>query len=43
MGHLLSFDVEEYFQVEAAAEAVRREDWLEYDRRLDSSVAKSLS
>ena len=41
--HLLSFDVEEYFQVEAAARSgVRREDWQGFATRLGPSVDRVL-
>jgi len=41
--HLLSFDVEEYFQVEAAARSgVRREDWQGFAARLGPSVDRVL-
>lgn len=43
MRHMLSFDVEEYFQVEAAAAGVRREAWPEYEPRLGRSIEKILS
>jgi len=36
--HVLSFDVEEYFQVEAAAARVCPEDWANWPCRLDSAV-----
>lgn len=39
--HLLSFDVEEYFQVEAAAR-VRREQWDSYPKRLAPHVDRIL-
>ena len=43
MVHLLSFDVEEYFQVEAAARSgVRREDWQGFATRLSPSVDRVL-
>jgi polysaccharide deacetylase family protein (PEP-CTERM system associated) len=35
---MLSFDVEEYFQVEAAASAVSRDEWETLPRRLPASV-----
>ena len=42
--HMLSFDVEEYFQVQAAAEGgVRVEDWASYERRLPASIEKVLA
>lgn len=40
--HILSFDVEEYYQVEAAAARVRPEDWQDYPSRVESSVDKAL-
>lgn len=40
--HLLSFDVEEYFQVEAAAAGVPREDWDSLGKRLAPCVRKLL-
>lgn len=40
--HMLSFDVEEYFQVEAAAADVCPERWYEYPRRLLPSVERIL-
>ena len=36
--HLLSFDVEEYFQVEAAAAGVPRNQWMRYPKRLGGAV-----
>jgi len=36
--HVLSFDVEEYFQVEAAAAHVSRADWPNYPSRVERSV-----
>ncbi len=43
MGHMLSFDVEEYFQVEAASCGVRRDAWGGYERRRDGCIEKILS
>lgn len=40
--HMLSFDVEEYFQVEAAAEAVHRNQWSDYQKRLTPCVERIL-
>lgn len=41
--HCLSFDVEEYFQVEAAARCgIRREDWPQYAARLAPAVDRVL-
>ncbi|MFO8012485.1 MAG: DUF3473 domain-containing protein [Phycisphaerae bacterium] len=41
--HLLSFDVEEYFQVEAAARGgVTPDDWATYPRRLAPAVDRAL-
>jgi len=39
---LLSFDVEEYFQVEAAAAHVRREDWESLPKRLEPALDRIL-
>ena len=36
--HLLSFDVEEYFQVEAASAGVPRDQWTRYPKRLGPAV-----
>ena len=41
--HWLSFDVEEYFQVEAAARCVKRSQWESIPRRLDGAVDRILS
>jgi polysaccharide deacetylase family protein (PEP-CTERM system associated) len=44
MKHILSFDVEEYFQVQAAAEGgVRVEDWSNYACRLAEPIDRILS
>jgi len=40
--HLLSFDVEEYFQVEAASPGVPRDQWDDYPRRLEPAVDRVL-
>jgi len=40
--HLLSFDVEEYFQVEAAARGVPRDQWDDYPKRLAPAVDRIL-
>ena len=40
--HLLSFDVEEYFQVEAAAATVPRRHWGCYEKRLEPVVGRIL-
>jgi len=40
--HMLSFDVEEYFQVEAAAAAVKAEQWESMPRRLAPVVGQVL-
>ncbi|MFW6061564.1 MAG: XrtA system polysaccharide deacetylase [Planctomycetota bacterium] len=40
--HLLSFDVEEYFQVEAARHCVSRDEWLHRPRRLAGPVERIL-
>jgi polysaccharide deacetylase family protein (PEP-CTERM system associated) len=40
--HMLSFDVEEYFQVEAAARAVSRDRWDELPPRLPAAVDRVL-
>jgi polysaccharide deacetylase family protein (PEP-CTERM system associated) len=40
--HLLSFDVEEYFQVEGAAAGVARQDWPRIARRLPATVDRVL-
>jgi len=40
--HILSFDVEEYFQVEAAAACVPRDTWDSIPRRLEPAVARIL-
>ena len=43
MTHMLSFDVEEYFQVQAAAEGgVRVGDWRSYQRRLPAVIDRTL-
>ena len=36
--HVISFDVEEYFQVEAAAAFVRPADWANYPSRVEKSI-----
>ena len=41
--HLLTFDVEEYFQVEAAARRLRPADWDSYPRRLAPCVDRILA
>ena len=42
--HILSFDVEEYFQVQSAAEGgVRAEDWGNHERRLAPAIETILS
>ncbi len=41
--HFLSFDVEEYFQVEAAAHRISTDDWSTLDKRLPKSVDKILA
>jgi polysaccharide deacetylase family protein (PEP-CTERM system associated) len=41
--HLLSFDVEEYFQVEAAAHRISPDDWPAFENRLPKSVDQILS
>ena len=38
MKHLLSFDVEEYFQVEAASSGIPRDEWDSYPRRLSPAM-----
>jgi polysaccharide deacetylase family protein (PEP-CTERM system associated) len=40
--HVLSFDVEEYFQVEAAGRTVRPEDWPNFTSRLQAPIARIL-
>jgi polysaccharide deacetylase family protein (PEP-CTERM system associated) len=40
--HLLSFDVEEYFQVEGAAAGVARQDWPRIAKRLPAAVDRVL-
>jgi polysaccharide deacetylase family protein (PEP-CTERM system associated) len=42
MKHLLSFDVEEYFHVEAAASSLPREQWETLEKRLPDSVERLL-
>jgi len=42
MVHLLTFDVEEYFQVQAAAGTVRAEDWPRFGQRLEPVVDRLL-
>ena len=42
-GHWLSFDVEEYFQVEAAARCVPRDQWPAREKRLPAAVDRILS
>ena len=39
---MLSFDVEEYFQVEAAAGSVCRADWAHFPRRLEAGLERIL-
>ena len=41
--HILSFDVEEYFQVEAAARDIKPEQWDDFEKRLPASVDLILS
>ena len=41
--HLLSFDVEEYFQVEAAARRVAPAQWDSFDKRLPAAVDRILT
>jgi len=41
--HVLSFDVEEYFQVEAASARVRPADWPSYPSRVEPSVDRILN
>jgi len=43
ISHLLSFDVEEYFQVEAAAFCVRPETWELYEKRLAPCIERILT
>jgi polysaccharide deacetylase family protein (PEP-CTERM system associated) len=40
--HMLSFDVEEYFQVEAAAAKIDFRDWASFEKRLAPSVDRIL-
>jgi len=40
--HVLSFDVEEYFQVEAAAAKVRPRDWQQFPTRIEPAVERIL-
>ncbi len=40
--HMLSFDVEEYFQVEAAAARVSADDWTRYESRIRPCVERIL-
>lgn len=42
MEHLLSFDVEEYFQVEAAASAIGPDQWMTYPTRLTPVITRIL-
>jgi polysaccharide deacetylase family protein (PEP-CTERM system associated) len=41
--HMLSVDVEEYFQVEAASAGVTRDQWESIPRRLDASMDRALN
>jgi polysaccharide deacetylase family protein (PEP-CTERM system associated) len=41
--HMLSLDVEEYFQVEAASAGVSRDQWESIPRRLDASMDRALN
>ncbi len=41
--HLISFDVEEYFQVEAAAAGVPRDRWESFEKRLSPAVDRILA
>jgi polysaccharide deacetylase family protein (PEP-CTERM system associated) len=40
MRHVLSFDVEEYFQVESLRNAIRRDDWDRWPSRLRPAMAR---
>jgi polysaccharide deacetylase family protein (PEP-CTERM system associated) len=40
--HVLTVDVEDYFQVEAFADNVRREDWDQYPSRVDANTRRVL-
>ncbi len=42
LAHHLSFDVEEFFQVEAAVKCVDRDDWASFASRLDEPVGRIL-
>ncbi|HOD83383.1 MAG: Peptidoglycan-N-acetylglucosamine deacetylase [Planctomycetes bacterium ADurb.Bin126] len=42
LAHHLSFDVEEFFQVEGAAKCVDRDDWAGFASRLDEPVGRIL-
>jgi polysaccharide deacetylase family protein (PEP-CTERM system associated) len=42
-GHMLSFDVEEFFQVESAAKQISRDDWPAYEKRLAPCVDRILA
>jgi polysaccharide deacetylase family protein (PEP-CTERM system associated) len=41
--HMLSFDVEEYFHVEAVAHCVKPEQWSAFEKRLPASVERVLN
>ncbi len=42
VSHMLSFDVEEYFQVEAAARGISPDQWNSFEKRLAPSVSRIL-
>lgn len=42
LAHILTVDVEDYFQVEAFADKVKREDWERYPSRVDANTRRVL-
>jgi polysaccharide deacetylase family protein (PEP-CTERM system associated) len=42
VAHVLTVDVEDYFQVEAFAEKVKRDDWEQYPSRVDANTRRVL-
>jgi polysaccharide deacetylase family protein (PEP-CTERM system associated) len=42
LAHILTVDVEDYFQVEAFADQVKREDWERYPSRVDANTRRVL-
>src|SRR6478735_9130306 len=42
LAHVLTVDVEDYFQVEAFAEKVKRDDWEQYPSRVDANTRRVL-